>query len=34
MRLIAFLTEPGSIRTILAQRAEPTTPLPLAPRAI
>ncbi len=33
MRLIAFLTEPGSIRAILAHLGEPTTPPPLAPRA-
>jgi hypothetical protein len=33
MRLIAFLTEPASIRTLLAHRGEPTTPPPLAPRA-
>ncbi|MGH8252059.1 MAG: transposase [Steroidobacteraceae bacterium] len=33
MRLIAFLTEPNSIRTILAHLGEPTTPPPLAPRA-
>jgi hypothetical protein len=33
MRLIAFLTEPCSIRAILAHLGEPTTPPPLAPRA-
>jgi hypothetical protein len=33
MRLIAFLTEPASIRTILAHLGEPTTPPALAPRA-
>ena len=33
MRLIAFLTEPPSIRTILAHLGEPTTPPVLAPRA-
>jgi len=33
MRLIAFLTEPPSIRTIFAHLGEPTTPPVLAPRA-
>jgi hypothetical protein len=33
MRLIAFLTEPASIRAILAHLGEPTTPPVLAPRA-
>ena len=33
MRLIAFLTEPPAIRTILAHLGEPTTPPVLAPRA-
>jgi len=33
MRLIAFLTEPSSIRAILAHLGEPTTPPPRAPRA-
>jgi len=33
MRLIAFLTDPASIRTILARLGEPTTPPPLSPRA-
>jgi hypothetical protein len=33
MRLIAFLTEPASIRALLAHRGEPTTPPALAPRA-
>jgi hypothetical protein len=33
MRLIAFLTEPTSIRALLAHLGEPTTPPPLAPRA-
>ncbi len=33
MRLIAFLTEPRSIRTILAHLGEPTIPPPLIPRA-
>jgi len=33
MRLIAFLTDPFSIRAILAHLGEPTTPPPLAPRA-
>jgi len=31
MRLIAFLTEPGSIRSILAHLAEPTTTPPPDP---
>ena len=33
MRLIAFLTEPSSIRALLARLGEPTTPPLLAPRA-
>jgi hypothetical protein len=33
MRLIALLTEPTSIRAILAHLGEATTPPPLAPRA-
>ena len=33
MRLIACLTEPASIRAILAHLGQPTTPPPLAPRA-
>ena len=33
MRLIAFLTDPASIRSLLAHLGEPTTPPPLAPRA-
>ena len=33
MRLIAFLTEPASIRALLAHLGEPTTPPALAPRA-
>jgi hypothetical protein len=33
MRLIAFLTEPSSIRAILAHLGEPATPPALAPRA-
>jgi hypothetical protein len=33
MRLIAFLTDPASIRMILAHLGEPTTPPLLAPRA-
>jgi hypothetical protein len=33
MRLIAILTEPPSIRAILAHLCEPTTPPVLAPRA-
>jgi hypothetical protein len=33
MRLIAFLTEPNSIRALLAHLGEPTTPPALAPRA-
>ena len=33
MQLIAFLTEPSSIRALLAHLGEPTTPPPLAPRA-
>ncbi len=33
MRLIAFLTEPDSIRTILAHLGESTIPPPRAPRA-
>jgi hypothetical protein len=33
MRLIAFLTEPRSIRALLAHLGEPTTPPALAPRA-
>ena len=33
MRLIACLTEPPSIRAILAHLGEPTTPPPLTPRA-
>lgn len=33
MRLIAFLTEPSSIRAILAHLGEPITPPVLAPRA-
>jgi hypothetical protein len=33
MRLIAFLTEPHSIRALLAHLGEPTTPPVLAPRA-
>ncbi len=33
MRLIAFLTEPPSIRTFLAHRGELSTPPALAPRA-
>ncbi len=33
MRLIAFLTEPPSIRAILVHLGEPTTPPILAPRA-
>ena len=33
MRLIAFLTEAPSIRTILAHLGEPTNPPRLAPRA-
>jgi hypothetical protein len=33
MRLIAFLTEPASIRAILTHLGEPTTPPVLAPRA-
>ena len=33
MRLIAFLTDPASNRTILAHLGEPTTLPPLAPRA-
>ena len=33
MRLIAFLTEPPSIRTLLAHLGEPTSPPVLAPRA-
>jgi hypothetical protein len=32
MRLIAFLTEPPSIRTILAHLGQPSTPPVLAPR--
>jgi len=34
MRLIAFLTEPRSIRAILAHLGEPTTPPPLAPEPV
>jgi len=33
MRLIAFLTEPASIRALLAHLGEPATPPMLAPRA-
>jgi hypothetical protein len=33
MRLIAFLTEPASIRALLAHLGEPTTTPALAPRA-
>jgi len=33
MRLIALLTDPASIRMILAHLGEPTTPPLLAPRA-
>jgi hypothetical protein len=33
IRLIAFLTEPASIRALLAHLGEPTTPPALAPRA-
>jgi hypothetical protein len=33
MRLIAFLTEPTSIRALLRHLGQPTTAPPLAPRA-
>jgi len=33
MRLVALLTEPASIRAILAHLGEPTTPSPFAPPA-
>ena len=33
MHLVAFRTEPASIRAILTHLGEPTSPLPLATRA-